>query len=138
MQSGNNYPWDGKLVQDLVKKRTQAFEKAVKQAEGITKRPRRSRELIESTNEVPNQQLLHPQFTRQDLIKLLRQCPSTDHRQWLNENIGLKYFSPVNGRIIPGTIASTITQEDLGWPDNVWEMIKPSSKTKMPIPPRLP
>ena len=30
LQRGKSYPWDGKLVQDLVKKRTQAFEKAVK------------------------------------------------------------------------------------------------------------
>lgn len=127
-----SYPWDGKLVQQLVKTRTQLYEKVVKQAESIRKRSRRTNKLVENTSGELNQHL-QPQFTREDLIKLLRKCPSTDHNPWLKENIGLRYLTTNDGRIKLGTLTSTITREELGWADKVWEKIKPLGKTKTPV-----
>ena len=64
---GSNGPWDGKLVQKLVKQRMEDYRKRVKQAEGVMKQAK-------DVGGDPDQVAL-PQFTKQDLAQLIRQCP---------------------------------------------------------------
>jgi hypothetical protein len=64
---GTSGPWDEKPVQNLVKQRTKDYQKRVKQAEGVMIR-------VKSVGGDPGQVAL-PQFTKEDLAQLIRQCP---------------------------------------------------------------
>jgi hypothetical protein len=86
---GTSGPWDGKLVQKLVKQRTEDYQKRVKQAEGVMKRTK-------DVGGDPGQVAL-PQFTKEDLAQLIRQCPlntkaSAYSFPWLLENIGSRFI----------------------------------------------
>jgi hypothetical protein len=107
------YPWDGILVQELVEKRMKLYIEAVKQADGATGQ---------------QTEISIPEITQRDLVELISQCPSTDHQDWLFQNVGLRYFSPTYQRIRIGTFSDSranSSDSNPGVREDLWIKIKP-------------
>ncbi|KAF4633764.1 hypothetical protein G7Y89_g4350 [Cudoniella acicularis] len=107
------YPWDSILVQELVEKRMKLYTEAVKKADGATGQ---------------QTEISIPEITQRDLVELINRCPSTDHQDWLFQNVGLRCFSPVYQRIRIGTFSNSranSSDSNPGVREDLWIKIKP-------------